>query len=63
METVIRIRDAAAQIGCSADTLRRYERLGLLPPATRNRANQRVYTQQDLEMIRHVIVPVGRMQA
>jgi predicted site-specific integrase-resolvase len=53
----VRIRDAAAMLGVSQSTLRRYEMANLIPKAARNRSGQRVFTQQDLEIIRGVIVP------
>jgi DNA-binding transcriptional MerR regulator len=57
VETFIRIQAAAAQLGVSVETIRRYERRGLIPPAVRNRAGQRVFTSHDPEAIRRVIIP------
>jgi DNA-binding transcriptional MerR regulator len=57
IQPAVRIREAAARLGVSEATLRNYERAGLIPPATRNRAGQRVYEPEALETIRRVLVP------
>jgi len=38
LEQFYRIREAAVLLSCSASTLRRYERLGRIKPASRNAA-------------------------
>jgi DNA-binding transcriptional MerR regulator len=48
-----RIGEAAAQLGLSADTLRYYERIGLLPKVGRNGGARR-YTDQDLSRLHFV---------
>lgn len=53
----MRVSAAAAELGCSVETIRRYERAGLIPPASRNRAGQRVYTASELAVIRRVLTP------
>jgi DNA-binding transcriptional MerR regulator len=41
------IANAGKQYGLSTDTLRYYERIGLLPPVTRNKNDIRRYTEWD----------------
>ena len=48
------ISAAVAQTGLSADTLRFYERIGLLGPVARNAGGQRRYHPRDLERLRFV---------
>ena len=48
---VVPIAEVVARTGLSADTLRFYERSGLLPPITRTTGGQRRYTRRDLERI------------
>lgn len=43
--------EAARRTGLSVDTLRYYERVGLVPPPARDRAGHRVYTDDDLAWI------------
>jgi len=45
------IKDAAHFTGLSADTLRYYERTGLLEPVKRNRGGHRRYSRVDLERL------------
>ncbi len=45
---MLSIREAASRTGLSADTLRYYERIGLLSPVARNRGGQRRYSDADL---------------
>ncbi len=53
MHAMVRIQGAAELAGCSPSTIRRLETLGAIPPATRNRSNQRVYRiPEDVDMIR-----------
>ena len=51
---VFTIGEAAARAGVTADTLRYYERTGVLPPAPRTIAGYRVYSEQTIERIRLV---------
>ena len=44
---------AAKIVGVHAQTLRYYERVGIIQPS-RSRGNQRLYSERDLERIRHV---------
>jgi DNA-binding transcriptional MerR regulator len=45
------ISDQAATLGLTADTLRYYERLGLLPPAPRNAAGYRLYGEETADRL------------
>ena len=47
----VKIGDLAAQAGVTPDTLRYYERLGLLPPAHRTRTGYRLYDDSTAERI------------
>ncbi len=48
------IRQAGRETGLSPDTLRYYERIGLLGPVARNNGGQRRYTKQDIARLRFV---------
>ena len=41
------IAEVSRQYGISADTLRYYERVGLIPPVNRNKSGIRDYTERD----------------
>lgn len=49
-----RIREAAQSVGLSADTLRYYERINLVPRPARGAGGQRSYAQKDLARLRFV---------
>jgi DNA-binding transcriptional MerR regulator len=51
METEFSIQQVAQQTGLSIDTLRYYERIGLLEPVSRASSGHRRYRQKDLEWI------------
>lgn len=51
METEFSIQQAAQHTGLSIDTLRYYERIGLLEPVGRDQNGHRRYTQHDLAWI------------
>src|SRR5947209_1710987 len=51
METELTIQQVAQQTGLSIDTLRYYERIGLLEPVRRASSGHRRYTQQDIGWI------------
>ena len=51
METGLTIQQVAQQTGLSIDTLRYYERIGLLEPVLRAQNGHRRYTQHDLAWI------------
>jgi DNA-binding transcriptional MerR regulator len=48
------IAEAAASTGTTVDTLRYYERVGVLPPVARDVGGQRTYTDEDLGRIMFV---------
>lgn len=50
----MRIAEVSKRLGISADTLRYYERIGLLRPVRRNESGVRDYGEQDLARIRFV---------
>jgi DNA-binding transcriptional MerR regulator len=49
-----RIGELAAKLDLSADTLRYYERIGLLPKVGRNGAGIRLYDDKDLSRLRFI---------
>ena len=51
MTTYYRIGDVAARTGCSPESIRHYEKLGLLPPPKRGEQGYRLYSQAALERI------------
>ena len=51
MDTALTIQQVAQQTGLSIDTLRYYERIGLLEPIGRAKNGHRRYTQHDLDWI------------
>jgi DNA-binding transcriptional MerR regulator len=50
----MRISEVSEQCGVSADTLRYYERIGLLPPINRNDSGIRDYGEIDLRRVEFV---------
>ena len=52
-EPVFIIGVAARMLGLRAQTLRYYERLGLIEPS-RTRGNQRVYSRRDIERVQRI---------
>ena len=53
----LRPHEVAHRVGVSTSTIRRYEREGLLPAATRTRSGHRVYTSEDVERILTLVYP------
>ena len=51
MQTELSIQQVAQQTGLSIDTLRYYERIGLIDPISRATSGHRRYTEDDLEWI------------
>jgi len=49
-----RIGDVTEKLGLSADTLRYYEKIGLLPAVGRNGAGVRLYNDQDLSRLKFI---------
>ncbi len=54
-ERTFSIRDVASRTGLSVDTLRWYEREGIVPPVDRNSQGQRRYSSQQLAFIELVV--------
>lgn len=57
MEKVLRVLEAARELGCSERWLREAEKAGKLPRARRDLNNWRVYTQEDIEHLRQLLIP------
>jgi DNA-binding transcriptional MerR regulator len=51
METDFSIQQVATRTGLSIDTLRYYERIGLIEPVKRASSGHRRYRQEDLDWI------------
>lgn len=54
MEGVIKIGQLASAAGVTCDTVRYYERLRLLPRATRTHSGYRLYSSADVERLRFI---------
>src|SRR5438093_795822 len=52
MKTQLRPVDLAREVGVSAQTVRKYEEMGFLPPAARSPTGHRLYGPQHLHAIR-----------
>ncbi len=48
------ITEVSSKFNISADTLRYYERIGLLPPVKRNTSGARDYTKRDCEWVHFI---------
>jgi len=51
MKHLFRIGEVAAQTGCSVESIRHYEKLGLLPKVQRSEQGYRFYSSQAVERI------------
>jgi MerR family transcriptional regulator, aldehyde-responsive regulator len=51
---IMKIAEVSEQHGLSTDTLRYYERVGLIPPVTRNESGIRNYSELDLERVEFI---------
>jgi DNA-binding transcriptional MerR regulator len=51
---MMRISEVSQQSGISSDTLRYYERIGLIPPVNRNESGNRDYSELDLRRVEFV---------
>jgi MerR family mercuric resistance operon transcriptional regulator len=51
----LRIGEVAARSGCHIETIRYYERIGLLPRPKRSRSGYRAYAESDVERLRFVV--------
>lgn len=45
------IAEVSEKFGLTHDTLRYYERIGLIPPVNRNRSGNREYTEEDMKWV------------
>ncbi|MGJ0622229.1 MAG: MerR family transcriptional regulator [Methylocystis sp.] len=52
--TAITIGELAKSTGCKAETIRYYERIGLLPSAQRTRSGYRAYGSEDVDRLRFI---------
>lgn len=50
----MKISEVSEQSGLTSDTLRYYERIGLLPPVNRNGSGIRDYTDLDMKRVRFI---------
>ena len=50
----MRIAEASRKYDMTADTLRYYERIGLIPPVNRNASGIRDYTQEDCNWVEFI---------
>jgi len=51
---LVRIQEAAAEVGLTARSVRYYEEVGLLRPAGRSEGDYRLYDESDLERLRFI---------
>jgi DNA-binding transcriptional MerR regulator len=51
---LLRIHEAAAEVGLTARSVRYYEEVGLLRPARRSEGDYRLYDESDLERLRFI---------
>ncbi|MBI3455464.1 MAG: MerR family transcriptional regulator [Candidatus Rokubacteria bacterium] len=56
----MRIRELARQLGCSPEWLKRLERTGSIPPASRDLRGHRRYGPEDVERIRAILFSSDR---
>ena len=54
---LLRVNEAARELGCSETWLRRAEQHGRIPKARRDGNGWRFYTKGDLAALRQVLVP------
>lgn len=47
------IQQVAKEVSLSTDTIRRWERLGMIPPITRNSDGLRTFTDEDIRWVKH----------
>ena len=48
------ISELSKRIGVSADTLRYYEKIGLLPPVARSTSGRRIYGDKDISRLNFI---------
>ncbi|CAN5830254.1 MerR family transcriptional regulator [soil metagenome] len=54
--TVLTVGQVAERFGVTVRTLHHYDQIGLLSPSERSHAGYRLYTEQDLTRLQHVVV-------
>ena len=52
---ILSIGETSDLLGLSTDTLRYYEKSGLLPRVSRNESGRRIYDEQDISNLRFII--------
>ena len=57
---LFRVSEMARELGISEAWLRRAEKSGRIPKAQRDLNKWRVYRQEDLELIRSLLLPIDR---
>jgi DNA-binding transcriptional MerR regulator len=57
IKRTLTIHDVAAAVDRAPNTIRRYERLGILPPPARDLNGWRRYSKADLDRIAAIIYP------
>ncbi len=60
MEGTFTLSPTARKIGCSEKWLREAERKGKIPKAKRDLNGWRVYTEEDIEVIRTLLLPTSK---
>jgi MerR family mercuric resistance operon transcriptional regulator len=55
MSQNLRIGEVAARSGCHIETIRYYERIGLLPRPSRSRSGYRAYAEADVTRLRFMV--------
>ena len=48
---MMKIEDVANQLALSTDTIRRWERIGIIPPIKRNQVGEREFDQDDVKWL------------
>jgi MerR family transcriptional regulator, mercuric resistance operon regulatory protein len=51
----MRISDLARETGCHLETVRYYERIGLIPPPNRSASGYRSYQAEDVDRLRFIV--------
>ena len=49
------IKEVSEKFDITADTLRYYERVGLIPPVARNANGNRDYQEKDVDWVEHTV--------
>lgn len=57
MKKAKRVSETARELSCSVDWLRQAERAGKIPKAKRDLNGWRVYTREDIDEIRRLLLP------